>query len=229
MEVIAAREFNTLYIILDLIWLGILATILIALKRHLALIVGLVMGLVYFIIDYGIFYHALGTRVVDGADPFLFLLWLSFSYGITNFAWIWLLLNRDGKAVEWSLLIISGYFAVALLSQGFGNDFSQISISRGTGSYHGVMALILAVGYIYLVLGNLRSGEASGPRVNLLWLLVIGMGVQFSWELALLISGIRPASITPLIVNSIIETNLGMPYIYLIHRAITKRYSEKLF
>ena len=37
-------------------------------------------GLLYFLVDYGIFYLALGTRQVVGADPFAFLLWLSVSY-----------------------------------------------------------------------------------------------------------------------------------------------------
>ncbi|WP_304224955.1 hypothetical protein [Gracilinema caldarium] len=68
------------------------------------------------------------------------------SYGFTNFAWIWLLLDRDGHGVEWSLLI----------------------------------------------------------------------------------SGIRPPLWQPLVINSLIETNLGMPYIYLIHKQVTKTWKEDL-
>ncbi len=229
MDIIVAREFNSLYIILDLIWLGILTTLLIYLKRHLALIAGLLAGLLYLIIDYGIFYRLLGTRMVEGADPFWFLFWLSFSYGLTNFAWIWLLLNRDKMGVRWSILIISGYIAVAFISQVFGGNFHHISISRGTASYHRVMAIILVVGYLYLMIRNIRAGKNTGSKVNLLRLMMIGIGVQFTWEFALLISGIRPPSITPLIVNSLVETNLGMPLIYLIHLSVTKHYPENLF
>ena len=100
--------------------------------------------------DYGIFYLALGTRQVQGADPFWFLLWLSMSYGFTNFVWIWLWLDRDGHALEWSVLIVSGWLCTALLSQNFGDGFAQITIRRGTSSYHGVMALMLFVGYAVL-------------------------------------------------------------------------------
>ncbi len=82
----------------------------------------------------------LGTRQVVGADPFWFLLWLSISYGFTNFVWIWLWLDRDGHTLEWSVLIVAGWLATALLSQNFGNQFSQISIMRGTNDYHGIMA-----------------------------------------------------------------------------------------
>jgi hypothetical protein len=220
-EVVAARTLNALYIYLDIAWLGIFGAILLWRKKRTAFAAGLIGGLVYFVVDYGIFYRLLGTRVVRGADPLWFLLWLSLSYGFTNIAWIWLLLDRDGHAVEWSLLIILGWVTVALLSQSFGAGFAGISIQRGTSAYHGVMALILAVGYGYLILRNLRS--APGQRVNLLWLLAIGIGVQLSWEFVLLISGIRPAGLAPLAVNSLIETNMGMPYFYLIHEAVARR------
>lgn len=229
MDILVAREFNSLYIILDLIWLGILTTLLIYFKKHLALLVGLLAGLVYMLIDYGIFYRLLGTRVVEGADPFWFLFWLSVSYGLTNFVWIWLLLNRDKMGVRWSILIISGYIAVAFISQIFGRNFHPISISRGTGSYHRAMAVILVIGYLYLLLRNVRAGRNGLPKANLLRLMTIGIGVQFTWEFALLVSGIRPPSITPLIVNSLLETNLGMPLIYLIHLSVTKHYPENLF
>jgi len=224
MDYTVARTLNTLYIYLDIAWLVIYLGILFFTRRRLALLVGLAAGLLYFVVDYGGFYLVLGTRQVHGADPFWFLLWLSFSYGITNFAWIWLLLDRDGHAVEWSLLPILGWITVALLSQGFGARFPEISISRGTGSYHGIMVLILLIGYLVVIINNLRGKE----HVKVLRLMAIGIGIQFAWEAALLVSGIRPAGWMPIVVNSLIETNLGLPWIYYIHRVVTKRYNEGL-
>lgn len=226
MELVAARTLNTLYIYLDIIWLLAYAAILVYNRRYLAVIAGAAGGLIYFAVDYGIFYLALGTRIISGADPFLFLLWLSISYGFTNFAWIWLLLDKDGMAVEWSTLTITGWVAVAALSQNFGSFFPVVSIQRGTTGYHGMMALILLAGYTYLILKNLKS--KPGEKVNILHLLAIGVGVQFSWEFILLISHIRPTGILPLIVNSLVETNLGMPYLYLIHRAVSTRVNEDM-
>jgi hypothetical protein len=219
MQVVAARTLNTLYIYLDIAWLVLFCGLLLYFKRRLALLVGLLAGVLYFLVDFGLFYRLLGTRVVQGADPFWFLLWLSFSYGITNFAWIWLLLDRDGHAVEWSVLIVTAWLAIALLSQNFGNGFPVITIQRGTAAYHGVMAVILFVGYLVVIIKNLRGKE----KINILWLMAIGIGVQFSWEAVLLVTGIRPAGLSALLVNSLIETNLGLPYTYFIHRLVTHK------
>lgn len=225
MDFTVARTFSSLYIILDIIWLLAFFGLLLYFKRHLAVIVGLMAGFVYFLVDYGIFYQLLGTRQISGAAPFWFLLWLSMSYGFTNFAWIWLLLDGDSHAVEWSLFLIVYWITIGQLSQNFGTGFPVITISRGTGTYHGVMALILCVGYLFIIFNNLRGKG----KVNLLRLMAIGFGVQFAWESSLLISGIRPPQWQPIVVNSLIETNLGMPYIYYIHKFISKRWNKDLF
>jgi hypothetical protein len=224
MDIVAARTLNTLYIYLDIAWLALFCGSLYYFKRRMALLVGLLAGVLYFLVDYGIFYLILGTRSVQGADPFWFLLWLSFSYGITNFAWIWLLLDHDAHAREWSVMIVLAWLAIALVSQNFGTAFDTITIQRGTGMYHGVMALILFAGYLYIIIQNLRGRE----KINLLWLMAIGIGVQFAWEAVLLATGIRPAGLGALVANSLIETNLGMPYIYLIHRAVKKRAGRRV-
>ena len=220
MDVTAARTFPTLFVWMDCAWLAVFAVILLWRKKHLAVLVGLLGGVLYFLVDYGVFFLALRTREVAGADPFLLLLWLSMSYGFTNMAWAWLLMDRDGRGVEWSILVVCGWLAVALLSASFGDGFPAISIRRGTGAYHGVMAFLLAAGYVALIVRNL-AGKA--PRVDLVRLLAIGVGIQAAWELVLLLAGIRPPSLVPFVVNSILETNLGMPYLFLIHEAAGKR------
>lgn len=226
MEVIPSRVLNYLYIYLDIAFLLTLLAVLLVLKRYTAVIFGLLGGILYFLVDFGGFYCLLGTRQVTGADPFWFLLWLSMSYGFTNFVWIWLWLDRDKHSLEWSVLIISGWLAVALLSQNFGGQFDQITISRGTGSYHGIMALVLFVGYAILCIHNLRCTPEK--RYPLLRILAIGILVQFAWEFILLITGIRAQGFGPILVNSLLETNLGLPYIFFIHRAVSKRIGEDL-
>ena len=217
MDYSVVRTFNGLYIVLDIIWLGIFAWILYCRKKYSAIVVGFLAGLLYVIVDYGIFYHFLGTRKVIGANAFFLLFWLSMSYGFTNFAWIWLLLDNAGKDLEWSLIPIMGWFTVSLLSQNFGGSFFEILITRHVASYHGVMALILTVGYLILILHNTKQ-PTKEQRIPIKRLLIIGVGVQLAWETVLLITGIRPVKFKPIILNSLIETNLGLPYIYFIHR-----------
>jgi hypothetical protein len=123
--------------------------------------------------------------------------------------------------VEWSLLPILGWVAVAQLSSSFEAGFTEISVSRGV-RYHGVMAAILLAGYLVVIIRNLRGRE----RVSIPWLMAIGIGVQFAWEAALLISGIRPPQWQPIVINSLIETNCGMPILYFVHRFISQRVDD---
>ena len=227
MDYIVARELNVLYILLDCMFLVLIGYLLVRLKNYMALGFGVAGAMIYFIVDYGIFYLLLNTRVVTGADPMLFLLWLSASYGFTNFLWIWLFLDRDKKIVEWSLLIVIGWFSIAIIAQAFGSPFSTIQIQRGTGSYHGFMAIMLLAGYLFVIARNLMLDHES--PIPILRLLFIGIIVQFSWEAVLLISGIRPQGFRPLILNSLLETNLGIPYLYFIHKALKKYAPAQVF
>lgn len=220
MEAIASREINTLYILLDIIWFLVFLAILFRFKKHAAIVVGLANGVIYFLVDYGIFHLLTQSRTFVGADPFWYLLWVSITVGFSNFALIWLLLERDGHWVEWSVLAITGWFAVAFMAQSFGQDFNTVTVSRTTSAYHGGMAVVLLVGYTIVALRNLRGVE---PKVNLLWLMAIGIGVQFAWEVILFLSQIRQVEISSIIVRSLLETNLGMPYIWLIYLWYQKR------
>ncbi len=225
-EVVPARSLNYLYIWLDIAFLVLFTALLVWRKKYLTVLFALAGGVLYFIVDYGIFYLALGTREVDGANPAAFLLWLSMSYGMTNFAWICLFLARDKRLLEWSVLIIAWWIACPLLAQNFGAPLGEIAIRRGTDSYHGVMALILFVGYALVIVMNLRN--PPDKRIPVAWLLFTGIFVQFAWEFCLLITGIRPTGLMPLIVDSLVETNLGLPYLYFIYKALSRRFGEDL-
>ncbi len=212
MELIARRQFVPAYIALDTVFLLALAGLLLWKKRRMAALVGGIMGVVYFIVDYGVFHLICHSRSIEGGSLFWTLLWMSMSYGFTNFAWIWLALDKDEYLIEWSLLILCWWFCCPMLAQLIGFGQMPIVIQRTTGAYHGWMAAILFVGY----------------------LLAVGIAAQFAWEAALLLGGIRSAGLDfaeklrPLIVNSLLETNLGMPYVYLIFVALTRRFTPAL-
>lgn len=232
-EIVAQRVFNTAYIYLDICFLVFLCAMLVIKKKYLTLLWGLAGGVLYMIVDYGIFHLLTHSRSIEGGNLFWVLLWMSMSYGITNFVWLWLWMKKDEHLLEWSLLIWLWWIAAPLLASIFPNA-GVIKIQRTTGSYHGVMGLILFAGYAFAIVWNLLRKDKE-KRFPLLWLLAIGVLVQFAWEFSLLIGGIRSAEITDwaakmqtLIVNSLVETNLGAVPCFCIYLAVTARYTEDL-
>lgn len=233
-EIIAQRVFSPLYILLDCIFLVFLAALLIWKKEYGAVIVGLIFGAVYMVVDYGIFNLLLHTRTIsEGYSMFWVLLWMSVSYGFTNFAWIWLWIRADKDLFSWSFLILLWWFCAPLITNTLAGDGPQIVIQRTTGAYHGYMAIILFVGYALAVIWNLKNERKN--QIPILWILIIGILVQFGWEAGLLIGGIRSAEVTSiaarlqtLLVNSLLETNLGMPYIYAIYIAFAAKRRKDL-
>lgn len=233
--IIARRQFSPLYIWLDIAFLIVFMALLLWRKKYMTVLVGLVMGIVYMLVDYGIFHLLLHTRSIsEGYSLFWVLLWMSVSYGFTNFTWIWLWLSKDEHLFEWSLLILGWWFCCPLLTQTFAQDAEPIVIQRTTGAYHGYMALILFVGYLGVIIYNLWQQEKE-KRIDIPWILAIGILVQFGWEAGLLLGGIRSAGFTSmadklqtLVVNSLLETNLGMPYVYCIFAAYSAKFTEQL-
>ena len=223
METIALRQFHPLYMWLDIGFLLVFTILLLWQKKYSAVVVGALAGILYMIVDYGIFNLVCHARSIsDGYSLFWTLLWMSLSYGFTNFVWIWLWISKDRNLKEWSFLILMWWFICPLITQTFKGDEPPVTISRTTGSYHGYMALILLAGYLFVLIWNMAHKNRA-EQMPLFWMLSIGILVQLGWEGFLFIGGIRSAgfnlaqSVHTLIINSLLETNLGMPYIYCIY------------
>lgn len=234
-EIIARRQFDPLYIWLDSAFLVIFAFMLLKKKKYMTVLVGVAAGILYMLVDYGIFHLVCHARSIsEGYSLFPVLLWMSMSYGFTNFAWIWLWLSKDRNLKEWSLLILLWWFCCPMLAETFGGCAEPIMIQRTTGAYHGYMALILFVGYLGVILWNIRH-EKRAQKIPVGRILAAGVLAQFGWEAALLIGGIRSAGfeswgekLITLIVNSLLETNLGMPYVYALFLLYASRRRENL-
>lgn len=233
-EIIARRAFAPLYIWLDITFLCVFTYLLLRKKKYMTVLVGLVMGVVYMLVDYGIFHLVCHSRSISaGHSLFWVLLWMSMSYGFTNFTWIWLWLSKDEHLLEWSVLILAWWFCCPLITQTFAPDAVPVVIERTTGAYHGYMAAILFVGYLGVIVYNLMQPERE-KRVNLPWILAIGVLVQFGGRRDCCSAASaardwpRRAPLHTLAVNSLLETNLGMPYVYLIYAAYSARFTEQL-
>lgn len=232
--IIAQRVFSPVYIILDSVFIVAFLAVLIARKRFMTALFAVFGGVLYMIVDYGIFHLALHTRSIENGDLFWVLLWMSMSYGITNFALIWIWLGKDEHYKEYTAAIWIWWICCPMLSETFtGSGTALIKIQRTTGSYHGYMALFMVISYFAVIVYNLIQKDKD-KRFNIVWLFVLGVLAQLGWEAGLLIGGIRSADFDPftkimtLITNSLVETNLGMPAIYCIFLLLTARFTENL-
>lgn len=232
-EIVAQRVFSPLYIALDSAFIvGLLVALLIK-KRFLTTVFAVFGGVLYMIVDYGIFHLALGTRSIENGNLFWVLLWMSMSYGITNFALIWIWLNKDELFREYTALVWIWWICCPLITATFGSDLTPIKIQRATGSYHGYMALIMIASYVGIIIYNLTQKDKN-KKFNVAWLFTLGVLAQLGWEIGLLVGGIRSAEFDPftklmtLVTNSLVETNLGLPAIYCIYLAVTAKYTEQL-
>lgn len=120
-EIVAQRMFQPIYILLDSVFLVALCAMLFFRRRYLTLLFGLFGGILYFVVDYGIFHLWLGTRSIEGGSLFWVLLWMSLSYGVTNFVLIWTWISKDENAREWTLFILLWWFVCPLLTDALGN------------------------------------------------------------------------------------------------------------
>lgn len=232
-EIIAQRVFSPLYIAFDSVFLVLLLTALLIRKRFMTVLWSVFGGILYMIVDYGIFHLALHTRSIENGNLFWVLLWMSLSYGITNFALIWIWLDKDEHLIEYTAAVWIWWICCPMISSTFSSTDSPIKIQRTTGSYHGYMALIMVISYFALILHNLLQNDKQ-KRFDIVRLFVLGVLAQLGWELGLLIGGIRSAEFTPfekimtLITNSLVETNLGLPAIYCIYLLLSSRFYENL-
>ena len=245
MNVIAERMFGVPYIVLDSVFILAFLALLLITRRRLAALWAIAGGVLYFIVDYGIFHLLTGSRHIGtvnadgvfsvGGEGMMFgvLMWMSLSYGITNFAWIWLCLKKDKRIAEWRVLIFVWWLVCPILDNAITGDGMHVRIWRETVGYHWFMAVFLAVSYFAVIVYNLFQKDGA-KRMRILWLFGIGVAVQFGWEFALLLGGIRSGSmefaeqLRVLAVNSLMETNLGLPAMYCIYLFVTSRVREDL-
>lgn len=243
------RHFSLSYIIIDSLCLLLFLYLLFRKKKYVTLLWSLFGGILYWIVDYGYFYlisHSReisitisgNTQVASSLVTSLVLLWMSLSYGILDFAFIWLWLKKDEDRKEFTWLIIAYWCTIPLVSTIFDNsigDMIYFTTTRSTGKYHGIMALIMLVGYIVLIIYNLTRKKTE-DKANIARIFLIGFMSQFLWEFFLLVFNIRSSiyegnmrrEIMTLLQDSLIETNLGLPYMYFISRFVYSKLDESL-
>lgn len=243
------RHFSLSYIIIDSLCLILFLFLLFKKKKYVTILWSLFGGILYWLVDYGYFYLISGSREISitissntqtasSLVTSLVLLWMSLSYGILDFAFIWLWLKKDDNRKEFTWLIVTYWCTIPLVATIFDNSISDMiyfTTTRSTGKYHGIMALIMLIGYTILIIYNLTRTEKK-EKADIAQIFLIGFMSQFLWEFFLLVFNIRSSiyegnmrrEIMTLLQDSLIETNLGLPYMYFICRFVYSRIDEKL-
>ena len=151
-------------------------------------------------------------------NPYLVQLWLQLGPGVIHPSFVCLMLEgtfgpyrQTIRREFWFVLFLGVQFVPALMQQTihFG---SLIRISRDMNSQRWIFVLLAVIGYLYLI-----SKHVSIP--NLWKLFLICVTVEGCFEVSLYISGIRKATLQTMIVDAIIEFNVGAGLVVVLWRS----------
>jgi hypothetical protein len=207
------RNFQLDYIIFDALFLAVYIALLISNRRYAALKAGIVCGILVYIID-GVIWFALGIREYGLTAPWIkhptdFT--MDVSYGIVAFSWVWIAFEKKSYAdvAFWTVLLFAGWLAVPLASRSLSLDDTPITTVRHMHRQVWLQIAVVVVGYALMALLKYNWG-------TILYVFWVGAMLAFMMEFSLLVSGIRPPDVRVLVYETLILTNQGTPYLYVL-------------
>ncbi|MHA1270537.1 MAG: hypothetical protein ACTSPY_12165 [Candidatus Helarchaeota archaeon] len=243
------RNFDFDYIIFDAIFLLIYMGILIQQKRFKPLLVGFITAIFTYIIDAGFWYNtpsnipganireyiikSLGiplTGDVFNVIKFCSDFMMTISYSIVAFSWVWIMFESWKKfkikdMVFWTSFLFIGWLLIPFIS--IFTNLNQIDIwtVRHMATQLLIQIIVVGVGYFLMIILYFKKD----PKV-IVYVFFIGCFQAFAMEFPLLISGIRPSGWDLLLYETLILTNQGIPYLFIIWDKIipvSKKYFKK--
>ena len=212
-----ARKFEFDYILFDALFLLTWVALLIWQKRFGPLKAGIVCAVVVYVID-GVIWTATGVREYGISAP-----WLKFpvdfmmdvSYGIIAFSWVWMAFECQSvrDVAFWTILLFAGWLAIPFLSRWVSLVDDPIVTVRHMSSRVWLHIAVVIAGYAALI----ALGHDFKTIAYVFW---VGCMLAFMMEFALLVSGIRSTSLALLAYETLILTNQGIPYLYIIKHKI---------
>jgi hypothetical protein len=218
------RRFEFDYILFDALFLTIWVALLVWQKRFAPLKTGVICAVVVYVID-GIIWTATGIREYGIPAP-----WVKFpvdfmmdvSYGIIAFSWVWIAFERKSPqdVLLWTVLLFAGWLIVPFASRWISAIDVPIMTVRHMSSRVWLHIAAVVVGYAVLI----GLGFEIKTIFYVFW---IGCMLAFMMEFSLLVSGIRTPSLTLLAYETLILTNQGVPYLYIIKRRILPAFARR--
>jgi hypothetical protein len=212
-----ARRFEFDYILFDALFLLIWVALLLWQKRYGPLKTGVVCAVIVYVID-GVIWTATGVREYGISSP-----WLKFpvdfmmdvSYGIIAFSWVWIAFERQSACdvALWTILLFAGWLAIPFVSRWVPLIDDPVMTVRHMSSRVWLHIAVVIVGYAALI----ALGYDFKTIAYVFW---VGCMLAFMMEFALLVSGIRSSRLALLVYETLILTNQGIPYLYVIKNKI---------
>ncbi|UYP47545.1 hypothetical protein NEF87_003830 [Candidatus Lokiarchaeum ossiferum] len=219
---IVARTLTMDFIYLDLLFISIWVIYLIKKRYWMPLIWGFVGWLVYIFVDYYLWYRVMGVRTYEGPiNDVLFFLWFCFSPGFVQFSYVFTMFEKRNRKdiILITLIFYVGWTLIGLGSQLLPKDDRIVRVARNMNE------AAQRISFTALVLFNICIAFLLVWKKRLSWqdvgyLFLVGTLVEFCLEFSLAISGIRleQGTWSPIlmIVNTLIEFNMGIVLMYLI-------------
>ena len=215
---IVSREvyFSVVYFDLAAVVLWIA---LILINKHYRPAIFMAVGYAIYLLVDAVFWMAiLKIRVIHSdISPWLIQLWLQLGPGIIHPSWVCLMLEgtfgreEDRKRINrtfWTFAFFLVQFCPVFFQQSFHTD-DKIVVSRTMDSQRGFFILFGCLGYMYLCYQKV-------PVKHILTLLLIGFTAEGFFEFSLFLSGVRQESLKTVLFDSLLEFNVGMPYIFIL-------------
>ena len=212
-----ARNFEFDYILFDALFLAIWVALLIWQKRFGPLRAGLILAVVVYLID-GLIWTRTGVREYIIPAPWFkhpvdFM--MDVSYGIIAFSWVWIAFERRSvrDVALWTVLLFVGWLSLPFVSRWIPLVDIPIMTNRHMSSRVWLHVSVVVIGYFSLIV-------LGYDWKTILYVFWVGCMLAFAMEFPLLISGIRPTGVTFLVYETLVLTNQGVPYLYIIKTKI---------
>jgi hypothetical protein len=147
---------------------------------------------------------------------------MDISYGILGFGWAWLAFERRSvrDVVFWTAVLFGGWLIVPFASTWVPLVDAQVVTVRHMASRVWLHIAVVVIGYAAL----LALGYSTRRLLYVFW---VGCMLAFMMEFSLLVAGVRSFNLKLLAYETLILTNMGIPYLYIIRDRILPLLSGK--
>jgi len=221
-DAIVARTIGIDFIYLDIIFIIIWVSFLIKRKYWTPIKWGLLGWVIYIFVDYVYWYLITQTRHYTGPlDPFLFFLWFCLSPGFVQFSYVIVMFEKRNKneLLFWTLLFYIGWTIVSVGSQILPINDTIIEVYRDMNVENQRLNELIMV-LINIIIAAILYYKKKLRLEDILFIFLVGTLVEFALEFTLSVSGIRQEqggwSLITMIINTLLEFNLGIILMYLL-------------